>query len=183
MRLLLVFVVAAVLASAAPARAQVSPERAARALSGYENPITFEKVRALGPGWEKAMAALLRDPATRPMLRPRAIAALGFSKEKDAAALLREILAAKGAAAEGLAVLETREAVKSLAAVDGAGALPELRRHLDHAVLDVRTAAARCLGEVGGAPAREALAARLAREGDEAVRGEIRSALAKLGGR
>ena len=175
--------IAVLLALSAPARAEVSPERAARALAGYENPVTAERVRALGPGWEKAMAALLKDSATRPMLRPRAIAALGFSKEALTAALLRELLAAKGAATEGLPVIETREAVKSLAAVDGARALPELRRFLEHPVYDVRAQAARSLGEVGGAPAREALAARLGRESEEAVRIEIKGALARLGGK
>jgi len=163
----------------AVAHAEVTPEAAARALAGYENPVTESRMRALGEGWENAVEAVLRDPNTRPILRPRAIAALGFSRRPSSAAALREVLTLRGAQLQGPAVIETREAVRSLAAVDGPKAQPELVRFVEHEVADVRLAAARGLAALGPA-AKDALSSRLRREGDPAVKQVLIGALKQL---
>lgn len=162
--------------------AEVTRAAAERALSGYHTVVTAERMRRLGPGWETVVEALLRDPNTRPLLRTRAIAALGFSKLPSSAALLREVLALKGGRVEGAPVLETMEAVRSLAAIDGVRALPELKRFVEHEVADVRLAAARGLADLG-APAKDTVASRVRREGDEQVRQVLVGALQRLGER
>ncbi len=168
---------------ASPALAsEVTRATAERALSGYHNPVTAERMRRLGPGWEKAVEAVLRDPNTRPILRPRAIAALGFSRLPSSAALLREVLTLQGGRVEGAPVLETMEAVRSLAALDGVRALPELRRFVEHEVVDVRLAAARGLSDLG-AQAKEVVASRARREPDQQVREVLVGALERLGER
>jgi HEAT repeat protein len=166
---------------ALPARAEVTVQQMAQALAGYENPVTEARLKALGPGWEAAAEALLRDPATRPILRPRAIYALGFARTPTVATTLREVLASRGAATEGPAVIETREAVRSLFAVEGAKALPELKKYLEHPVLDVRLVAVESLQSAGGAQAKAALRGRQGRESEPVVRDAISAALKRLG--
>ena len=163
------------------ARADVTAQQLARALSGYENPVTEARLKALGPGWDSAAEALLRDPATRPILRPRAIAALGFARTSSAAATLRQVLSTSGAATEGAQVIETREAIRSLVAVEGARALPELKRYLDHVAVVVRLSSIDGLATVGGAKARAALRERLVRESEAEVKDALSAALKRVG--
>jgi HEAT repeat protein len=160
--------------------AQVSREAMERALSGYENPISARRLEALGQGWEKTLELLVADASTRPLLRVRAISALRFSKSVSAAAALRQVLKEKGSAVEGAPVAETREALRSLAQVAGVQAASEIERFLDHAVPDVRAAAAQSLAATGWKEASRLLKARLEREREPFVRVAIERQLTAL---
>lgn len=166
--------------AASAARADVPPQAAARLLSAYHARVDDETLRALGPGWDAAMIALLGDEATRPLVRARAVIALGHAKTPAAAAALRRVLAAGGAATEGAPVVETRNALRALARLEGPSATADLVRFSGHAVPDVRAAAAEALGIAGGAAALDAVRARLRREPEPSVRAALEAARGRL---
>ena len=163
-----------VLLASLPARAEVTRSQLEHALSGYETPITAETMQALGPGWEAALVALVRDPGAAPLYRLRAIAGLAFARTPEAAAVLRELLAQKGAETQGFAALEVEEAIRALASVEGRRAAPILAPFLEHALPDIRAMASQQLARLGeSAPVK----ARLARERNPVVRASALRAL------
>lgn len=132
------------------AQADVPRDRLARALAGYENVVGREALAALGEGWERALLSLSADLRASPILRLRAIAALKLVRTRSASALLRGLIERQSTATTGVAVLELKEALLSLAVVDGARALAPLSPLLSHPVPDVREAAVRAIGGIAG---------------------------------
>ena len=168
------------LALAGPARAAApaDPElrkQVERLLSGYEPGDPGAALRRLG---EPAAAVLLQlaQEDGRPLLRLRAVEALGHVPTAAALAHLQALVTRHQGAGEPAAVYELAAAARALGGYAAAGekALPALREH-DSA--DVREGAAAGLGRVASDGCRKALTGRLPREKDRGVRAAIERAL------
>lgn len=173
-KLLLTFAGAALLvtgrpAAAAPARAEVE-----HALAGWERLFSADDARRLGPATAAVLISIADDPATRPLVRWRAIGALGFFDGGDVRAFLeREIAAAAGPRAD---LLGLATALGALARSAGDGAVGVVAPYLAHPNPDVRMDAARALA-AAGPRGRAAVAARVATERHPSVLAAIRKAL------
>lgn len=168
------------LAAADPGRDQVES-----LLAGYEPRVSAADLARLGPGTDRVLIAIASDPATSPLRRVRALAALSAVPSTDGREACRAVVAARRAAAEGAAALELAACAHTLGASPG-DPTAELGALLDHPVIEVRVAAARALGQSRGVPpARaQALVRRRARvENDGFVRGVLDESLRRLGRR
>lgn len=142
-------------------------------LSAYETPATEADWRALGNGVDAELLAIAKDASLSHTRRANAIVALGYFPADTTRAYLAGL--ATGESNDGIF---RRKAVYALATGYGEGALPELTAALGASDIHLRAAAARALGTVGTAAAKEALKARLAVEGDRMVKETLSATLA-----
>lgn len=152
-------------------RATPGVEQIVARLSGVEEGPSAREWRALGPGVVAILARIADDPQQPGWVRVRALGAAGAFATPSARAMLRRALRSR----EPLFV---RAAARAMHRAFGAAALGDLVPLLDHEDPAVREAVVDALAAVGGAGARRALRARLARENDEALRDAIAAALA-----
>ena len=162
---------AAPLAHAEAPRAQVE-----HALSGYEARIDETHLQALGAFWEQAVGSLALDSKAPPLLRVRALFALSFSKAPSTGELLRGVIARTASSTDGIEILQLKEAVRSLATVEGERALAVIAPMLEHPVPDVREAAATSLQRINSDRTKLLVKARLATETEPFVRSALEQA-------
>jgi HEAT repeat protein len=143
-------------------------------LSGYEAVPTAEQWKALGPEALTILRQLASDPAELPTRRARAVAGMAYVDNPTASDVLKSF-----ATDDNALPLVRKSAVLALAVRDGTNAVPVISGLLADKDQDVRTGAARALGNTGGPAARSALQGRLDAETDSHVRDEIQKALAR----
>ncbi len=155
-----------------PLAAGAAPSRDAviHSLAGSENPLTRASVEALGAGWEQALIELASDKTASSLYRVRALFALRFADGENAAKALRSTIERNAEVTEGAGALELKEALCSLAIVEGESATETLGAFLAHAVPDVRLVCAQALVKLGTPAARGYLARQLEREPEDFVR-------------
>ena len=155
------------------ARAGAHRDAVMDVLNAYEVTASRADLDAIGEGVvaELMEIAVDRDvPASR---RGRAISALQFYPTDEVRAFLEARLA------EGEKPLYQRKALGALAAF-GASAVPTVAPYLKDRDEQVRMAAARSLGRIGGSEARSALQSRRKKEKVDAVREVIDAALQEV---
>ncbi len=144
-------------------------------LAGYEYVPSDEDWRKLGPDALPVLERIFNDPNALKSTRSRAVSSMGQVAHPDASARLSLIMV--DASVDGW--FRSR-AVLALAYRDGAASAAKITPMLDDTSIDVREAAGRALGSVGGAAAKLALELRLEQEPDRAVREALQQSLTKL---
>jgi HEAT repeat protein len=135
---------------------------------------TPDQWKALGPEALTVLRQLASDPTQPPAQRASAVGGMAYVDNP----LTSDVL--KSFATDPNLLAPVREsAVLALAARDGTNAVPALAPLLADGEAEVRTGAARALGNAGGAAARTALQSRLDAETDPHVRDEIQKALTR----
>jgi hypothetical protein len=161
----------------APTRASVE-----RLLSAVELSTRPADLVRLGPGTGHVLVEIARDPATRPIRRLRALAAIAFVPSEEGRALCREVIARESSSVDGGEVLDVGACAHTLG-VFGKASLPDLLPLLHHASAEVRTGAIRGLAATRAPAAERALRAHLPSEPDAEVQARLRDELARFGGR
>ncbi|MBI5481654.1 MAG: HEAT repeat domain-containing protein [Deltaproteobacteria bacterium] len=165
-------------AAAAPTRAQVEP-----LLRGYERAFGRADLKRLGPGTERVLMAIHDDRQADPMVRVRALAALGHAEGPAVQAFLAAVVRRHAGARAGLGTLFLRRAASGLLAVGGAAAIDAVTPLLLHPAADVRAEVGRALGRTGAPRARVALERRLRVERAPVVRAVLEREVRRLRGR
>lgn len=159
------------LATSLPALAGDLREPVLAALSGIEDVPSADDLRAIGDGVDAELLELAQDQSLSHTKRARAVHALGWFPTDSNQAWLKSTLAADDA-------LLARKAAYALANGWGDAAVPLLQPALASTDVQLRLATVRALGNVGTAPARAALDARLQVEANAEVKDTIRQTLA-----
>jgi HEAT repeat protein len=159
-------------APAAPAQTADAPastaDRVQALLLAYEHVPTAGEVQALGAEGRDLLIARALDPAEKTLLRARAVWALAFFPDDTTRRALESLLEQRD-----LPEAVLRRAIGALAGAFGEAALPRVARHLDDPRPDVREAAARAVGGIGGDEALRALRARAEIERSDVVKRTI----------
>lgn len=159
-----------------PAASGATRDKVMTLLSGIEHIPSREEFTRAGTDEQVAAAldAIARDGAAKLRHRANAAAALGFypvpSSRKTLESLINE---------PGLDEVLRRPAIKSYASAFGPDSVALVSKMLDHKDRSTRETALRALADVGGAPARQAVEARVKVESDESLKKIGQEALAR----
>lgn len=159
-------------AAGTPAEAR---ERVMGLLMAYEHVPDAAEFTSLGPAAHEALLAAAPDGTLPPFVRGRAVWALAFFPDRATRQTIETLLDDPD-----LDEMIVRRALGALAAAFGDESLGRVRGYLDDPRPDVREAAARALGEIGGAAALRALQRRLGRERAAQVRETIAEEIARV---
>ncbi len=141
-------------------------------LSGYETVPGRAAWRALGPETLPVLVSLYQDTSQPAFVRMRAVGATGYFPSTATRTFLLAVTHARGQSD-----LFVREAVIALGRAFGAQAVTDLVPFLSSRAVVVRDAAARALGGIGTATARQALQRRLVVEPDPTVRATLQRSM------
>ena len=144
-------------------------------LSGIEDPATEADWAALGSEAGAELLAIAKDATALPTQRGNALVALGYFPTDEARTHLSSVVRDES----GESLLR-RKACFGLARGWKDAAVADLSAALASADVQVRSTAARALGEVGSSSAKSALTARLSAETNASVRDAVSRALAGL---
>jgi len=156
---------ALVLAGFAPgAHADTTQDRALALCEAFERPLVKPDVVALGGTADRAFLAIYQDPTLPVAVRSRALVGLGLSASELAIHSLTADLATHAAAQRGADVLFLERDLEGLADASGTIGAATVAPFLDHAVPDVRAAAASALRIAGDRSRAPLLRAHAAQE-------------------
>lgn len=143
-------------------------------LDAIEEPPTRESLAALGDGVAAELIAIAQDSSATRTHRAKALHALGYFPSADSRLVLTTAL-------DGGDSKLQRRAVHALANGWGQAAVADVTPALSSSDVQLRAAAAKALGRVGGPDARAALQQRLPSETEPMVREIIEAALPTSG--
>lgn len=146
--------------------------RVADLLSGYEEPVGADALRALGDGVAAELLAIASNPTESTAHRERAVYALGWFPSEGTLAWLTERLSDPEAPSG-----QRRAAAWALVNGWGDAAVPVLAPALASPDTQLRAQCARALGRLGTDAARAVLRAQLATESNPMVRTTLQTAL------
>jgi len=159
-----------------PAASGATRDKVMTLLSGIEHIPSREEFARAGSDEQVAAAldSIARDSAAKLRHRANAAAGLGLypvpSSRKTLESLINE---------PGLDEVLRRPAIKSYASAFGLDSVALVSKMLDHKDRSTRETALRALADVGGAPARQAVEARVKVESDESLKKIGQEALAR----
>ena len=164
-----------------PATGKLS-ERAAleRQLQSSERPPTAEELRAHGRQPDRLLVTIAEDARSEPLLRARAVSALGSAPTPTARLFLARTLSERLASKDATDRLLLRRAAVALGWQGGSSAAAEIAPLLDHEDPEVRIDAGVALGLCRLPAAIPLLRARVAKESDQRVRANLGRQLATL---
>jgi HEAT repeat protein len=173
-RLLLASLLAAALATSAPAAAQEDATRSQveALLGGIEYVPSAQQWQALGPQGEATLRQIAADPATPRSRRGRALSALAHFPSPETRLLFERLLAD-----EQQPVLLRRKALVAAANAFGPQALPTLQPYLQHPDQRLRESAALAISAIHTPEARALLQERLLVEDAPWLREALHNAL------
>lgn len=152
-------------------------DRVMALLAAFEHVPSAEEFTSLGSGAQDVLVSVAKDEAQAPFVRGRAVWALQYFPNDATRTTIAALLAC-----DDLDESIVERAVQALAFAFGQGALANVRGYLDDGRADVREAAARALGTIGGDEAVRILRRRLDREGNGAVRSAIEEEIRRVEG-
>jgi HEAT repeat protein len=144
-------------------------------LAGYEYVPTAEDWKKLGPVALKVLDEIYANPKELPTKRSRAVASMGQVDHPEAARHLSAIMKDTSAPSEYRST-----AVAAYAHREGPAAVTEIEPMLGDSDKEVRRAAIKTIGKLGGTSSRKALEQRLEVEEDEALREAIQRSLTQM---
>ncbi len=157
------------------AKKKLGAEHLRLALRALFEPVVAAAARALGAIGDRSSMAALRELLSDSRAGV-AVAAMESLRMLDDPMLDDLLVEALGQTDEEL----VKEALRAIAQSSTVRRAARVALGLEHSAWDVRQLAAQLLGPLGGEGTREALEARLAREGDASVRDAIEEALERL---